>query len=274
MRTRRRSFAGAVIAISGGGSGLGRALAGRYAARGATVALLDRDVAAARDAALALERSAGRALAIECDVTSTQQCVDAIAATVRECGRLDGLVNNAGISHRSAFARTDLDVLRRVIEVNLHGAIQLTHAALPHLVAARGTIVAISSVAGYTPLVARTAYAASKHGLHGFFGSLRAELGPAGVDVLVACPSFVATGIERNALGGRGGTAGHAQVVVGPRLAADAVAERIVDASERGRREIRIGRTAHAAWWLHRLAPAVYERIMARRLREEMEAEA
>lgn len=271
---RRRSFAGAVVAISGGASGLGRALAERFAARGASVALLDRDVAAALAAAKAIERSGGRALALACDVTSAQQCIDAIDAVVRQFDRLDGLVNNAGISHRSAFARTELDVLRRVIEVNLHGAIQLTHAALPHLVAARGWIVAISSVAGYTPLIARTAYAASKHALHGFFGSLRAELAPHGVDVLVACPSFVATGIERNALDGRGGPVAHPQVVVGDRLAPVDVAERIVAAAGRGRREIRIGGTAHAAWWLHRLAPRAYERVMARRLRAEMEADA
>ena len=142
--------------------------------------------------------------------------------------------------------------------------------ALPALRQARGLIVAVSSVAGYTPLIARTGYAASKHALHGFFESLRTELAPDGIDVMMVCPSFIATGIDRNALGPHGGAATHAQVVVGRRLQPDEVADRVFRGAERSRRLLLIGRTARTAWWVSRLAPSLYERIMARKLQDEM----
>ncbi|HXW10199.1 MAG TPA: SDR family NAD(P)-dependent oxidoreductase, partial [Steroidobacteraceae bacterium] len=182
----------------------------------------------------------------------------------------DVVVNNAGITHRSAFEATQTTVLRRVMDVNLFGAIHLTRAALPHLKRTRGLVIALSSVAGYTPLIARTGYAASKHAMHGFFESLRAELTPSGVGVMLVCPSFIATGIDRNALGPTGGPATHPQVVVGGRLQPDDVADRIVRGAERNRRRLLIGRTAHAAWWVSRVAPGLYARIMARKLREEL----
>ena len=102
---------------------------------------------------------------------------------------------------------TEPAVIRRVMEVNFFGAVHCTRAALGDLVRTRGLIVAISSVAGFSPLIARTGYAASKHALHGFFDSLRTELVDSGVDALLVCPAFIATGIERNALGADGAPA-------------------------------------------------------------------
>jgi short-subunit dehydrogenase len=245
----RRTFAGATVVVSGAGGGLGRALAFRFARGGASIVALDRDTGA-------VEAVAGELV---------QAGFDALAF-----GRIDVLVNNAGISHRSAFAATETAVLRRVVEVNLFGAINLTRPALPALKQARGLIVAVSSVAGYTPLIARTGYAASKHALHGFFASLRTEIAPDGIDVMLVCPSFIATGIDRNALGPDGGAATHAQVVVGRPLRPDDVADRVFRGAERSRRLLLIGRTARTAWWVSRLAPSLYERIMARKLQGEM----
>ena len=138
-------------------------------------------------------------------MTDERACADAVERGVAQFGRLDVLVNNAGITHRSPFQATQTEVLRRVMDVNLFGAIHLTRAALPHLKRTRGLIVALSSVAGFTPLIARTGYSASKHALHGFFESLRTELAPDGVGVMMVCPSFIATGIDRHALGPTGG---------------------------------------------------------------------
>jgi NAD(P)-dependent dehydrogenase (short-subunit alcohol dehydrogenase family) len=266
----RRSFRGATVIVSGAAGGLGRALGQRFARAGSRVVLLDRDAAGVAAVGDELSRSGAEVLALPCDVTEPDACAGAVAAALRQYGRVDVLVNNAGITHRSAFASTETSVLRRVLEVNLFGAINLTRPALPHLQQSRGLIVAISSVAGYTPLIARTGYAASKHALHGFFESLRTELAGDGVDVMMVCPSFIATGIEKNALGPGGGSATHAQVVVGQRLQPDGVADRIFEGATRSRRLLLIGRTARAAWWVSRLAPSLYERIMARKLRGEM----
>lgn len=267
----RRSFDRAVVVISGAGGGLGRALALRFARAGARVVGLDRDAAAVATLGAELEQSGHEAMALACDVTDREACRAAVEAAQERFGRIDVVINNAGLSHRSPFADTDIAVLRRVIDVNLFGAIHLTQPALPALKQSRGLVVAISSVAGYTPLIARTGYAASKHALHGLFESLRTEVVDDGIDVLLVCPSFIATRIDRNALGATGGAAAHAQVVVGQPLDARDVAEQILAACERSRRLLLIGRTARAAWWLSRFAPALYERIMARRLRAEMQ---
>jgi NAD(P)-dependent dehydrogenase (short-subunit alcohol dehydrogenase family) len=211
---------------------------------------------------------------LPCDVTDAEACARAVAAAVERFGAIDVLVNNAGISHRSSLAETDLAVIRRVMDVNFYGAVNCTKAALPRLVERRGMIIAISSVAGYTPLIARTGYAASKHALHGFFESLRTEVAPQGVDVMMVCPSFIATRIDRNALGGDGGPVRHTRVTVGRPLAADVAAQQIISGAARRRRLLLIGRTAWAAWWMSRLVPALYEKLMARRLRAELESPA
>jgi NAD(P)-dependent dehydrogenase (short-subunit alcohol dehydrogenase family) len=268
--SRRRTFAGATVVISGAGGGLGRALAVRFARAGSTIVALDRDVGALDSLAEELQLSGAEALVLPCDVTDAGACRAAIDAAVARFGRIDVLINNAGLTHRSPFADTDPAVLRRVIDVNLFGAIHLTGPALPALRRSRGLIVAISSVAGFTPLIARTGYAASKHALHGLFESLRTEVAADGIDVTLACPSFIATRIDRNALGARGDAASHPQVVVGRPLQADDVADTIFHGCERSKRLLLVGRTARAAWWLSRVAPALYARIMARRLSEEM----
>lgn len=259
--------------MTGAGGGLGRAIALRFAQAGSRLVLLDRDAAAVAGVQAEIERTGGDCLALACDVSDATACAQAVADAVQRFGSLDVLVNNAGISQRSGFAATDLAVIRRVMDVNFYGSVHCTKAALPHLTAARGMIVAVSSVAGYTPLIARTGYAASKHALHGFFESLRTELAPQGVAVMMVCPSFVATRIDRNALGGDGQPVRHAQVTTGGRLSPGDVAEHVFAGAQRGRRLLLVGRTARLAWWLSRCAPSLYERLMARRLRGELESD-
>jgi len=258
--------------ITGAGGGLGRALALRFAAAGARIAALDRDPAGLDGTRSLLESRGAECLALACDVTDADACARSVTAAMDRFGSLDVLVANAGMSHRSAFAVTGLDVIRRVMEVNFFGAVNCTTAALPHLVASRGLVIAVSSVAGFTPLVARTGYSASKHAMHGFFDSLRAEVQPRGVGVMLACPSFVATGIGRNAIGGDGQPVRHAQVTVGQPLSAERAAGMIFEAAERGRRLVLVGRTSRLAWYLSRVAPDLYSRIMARRMRGELES--
>jgi NAD(P)-dependent dehydrogenase (short-subunit alcohol dehydrogenase family) len=269
----RRSFVGATVLVTGAGGGLGRALALRFGAAGANIVALDKDAGGLDGLATELHPRGTACLPLPCDVTDARACSEAVARAVERFGSLDVLVNNAGMSHRSGFAVTGLDVIRRVMDVNFFGAVNCTKAALPHLLARRGLVVVVSSVAGFTPLVARTGYAASKHALHGFFDSLRSELAPEGVDVMVACPSFIATRIDRNALGADGQPVRHAQVTVGRALTPEDAAGQVFAGAQRGQRLLLVGRTARAAWYLGRSAPRLYEFIMARRLRGELESD-
>ena len=261
----RRELNGRVVAITGAAGGLGRALVQAFLERGARVAALD------LDAAGLARLAADGVLALPCDITRSEACRDAVAQVLARFGALDVLVNNAGISHRSLLAATDPAVIRRVMEVNFFGALNATQAALEALAARRGAVVTVSSVAGFAPLAARAGYCASKHALHGLFDTLRAELEERGVHVMLACPGFIATGIERAHLGADGGAAAGPRTVVGEALAPQEVAARIARALENGKRLLLVGRVAWQSYWLSRIAPGWYARLMARRMRAELQ---
>ncbi len=264
----RRKLDGKNVIITGGGGGLGAALGREFSFAGCKVALLDIDYGAAVVAADRIEQ--GTATAIECDVTDFASCEAAIATAEQKLGPTDILVNNAGLSHRSAFAQTRVDVIRRIMDINFWGSVHCTKIALPTITDRRGAIVVISSTAGFAPLLGRTGYAASKHALHGFFGTLRTEV-PNEVDVLIAAPSFIDTNLRDHTLGGDGSVTDHPQSRVGKMASAEDVAERIVWAVERRRSNLTLGNVGRVTKYMNALAPGLYERLMARRLRSEFD---
>jgi len=184
--------------------------------------------------------------------------------------RIDILVNNAGITQRSAFSATRTEVFRRVMDVNFFGALYCTQAALEGLIRRRGSIVIIESMAGVTPLLGRSAYCASKHALHGLFATLRAELRGAGVHVMIVCPGFVATNLQRRALGGDGRVTDHPQSIIGRACSAQRVACSVARGVARRRRLVVVPAPYLLAYWLYRLAPGLYEHLMARQFKAEL----
>lgn len=251
-----------VVMITGAGGGLGFALARAHAARGHQLLLVDLDTDAQKTAALErtymMVRALGaKAVRVGCDVRKQAQCDQAVATAQEIFGGLDTLYNNAGIAHRGMFKDSDADQVARVIDVNVIGAVRMTEAALPLIRQSHGRIAAISSVAGFAPLTGRTAYAASKHALHGFFDSLRTEVEGDGVSVTLACPSYIKTAFRKDAADGA------------PELDVDVAANAIVEAVEARRRQVLVGRTAQLSWWANRFAPAVFEKLMRRSVKEE-----
>ena len=265
-----RDFASKVVVITGAAGGLGRALCLRFGRAGARIVALDREASALDELLAGLQQAGITAICVPCDVAVEDDCIRAMAAAKQSFGAIDVLINNAGITHRSAFARTDTAVIRRVMAVNFFGALHCTHAALDALLARRGMLIAISSVAGFAPLVARTGYAASKHALHGFFDSLRTEVEPLGLKVMLVCPAFIQTGIDKNALGGDGLPARHPQAVVGARATPEWMAQKIYHAAQRERHLLLPDRVARASWWFSRLVPRLYARLMVARLKQEL----
>ncbi|MBM3556680.1 MAG: SDR family NAD(P)-dependent oxidoreductase, partial [Alphaproteobacteria bacterium] len=190
-----------------------------------------------------------------------------------ELGPVDLLINNAGITQFSRFDVMTPETLRQVMEVNFFGAVNATRAFLPGLKARRGAIIAIASVAGFAPLYARSAYAASKHAMIGFFSTLGAELAGDGVHVLIACPSFIATQeTARPANAAESGMArpGSARRTAGTPLSPEDVAEAILAGLAARKRLLPIGRTAWLSYWLSRLAPGLFERAMLRATKDEV----
>ena len=263
--TGSASLSGKTAVVTGGAGGIGAALAQRLVAEGAQVVLLDLDADGLTRVASQLPPD--RVKTIRCDLTDPDDC----ARAIEEAGAVDILINNGGITHRSLLVDTDLAVLRKVMDVNFFGAVHCTQSALRTIIERRGMIVAISSVAGFAPLVGRCGYAASKHALHGFFDSLRSEVEHLGVGVLLVCPSYTRTAIDAHALSGDGGAAGLSKSTIGKTAEPSAVADEVVQAILRRKRRLVLSPVGKAAWWVSKLLPDVYARIMFRAQMPEFE---
>lgn len=248
--------------ITGASSGIGEALARELGKRGARLVLSARR----QDRLEALSRELddpGRHLVLQLDLAAPQAIPEAVEAALAHAGRIDVMVHNAGISQRSLAVDTDLAVDRRILEVNFFGTVALTKALLPSMLAGGGgRFVVVTSLVGKIGTPMRSGYAASKHALHGFFDSLRAELHDRGIRVTLACPGFIKTELPLAALTGDGtpqGTMDRAQLAGYP---ADRCARKILRAAERDREEVLIGGKERLAVYLKRFLPGLFSRII------------
>ena len=258
------------VIITGASSGIGRELAVALAGRGAKLTLAARDERALAEAVAACEAAGGRAVAVSADVSDEAACRRIVERAVEAFGGVDALVNNAGISMWGRFDELeDLSMVERIMRVNYLGAVFCTHSALPHLKAAKGLVVAVSSLTGKFGVPTRTAYAASKHAMQGFFDSLRVELMGTGVDVLVVSPGFVATPIRSRALGPDGAPTGES-----PRdeshdtMTVEECVRLIVRAMERRDRELVMTARGRFGLWMRLVAPGFVDRLALKALRE------
>lgn len=254
--------------ITGAAGGLGWELAKACHARGDALLLIDIDAAGL--AARVTELGAQRVLGIAGDITDPQLHARLLDACGKRFGRLDRLLNNAGITHRSPTMRTDPAVFRKVMAVDYHAPLELTLSALPLLRASRGQVAAVGSMAGWMPVLGRAGYCAAKSALAQAFEVLRAELGRDGIHLLMVYPSFLDTPIDRNALGADGKPAGHARSTIGTIRSAQGMAAEILDALQRRRERLFPDRGSWLASLLWRLAPSVYYRQMSQRFAAEM----
>ncbi len=261
--------------ITGASSGIGEALALEYAARGDNVVVAARSRDQIERVASACERAGGKSLAVQTDVTDSDQCRALVDKTLERFGSIDVLVNNAGISMWARFEEvTDLTMFDRIIRVNYLGSVYCTHYALPHLRDKKGLIVAISSLTGKTGVPTRTGYAASKHAMQGFFDSLRIELMDTGVDVLIASPGFVKTGIRDRVLGpdGKPRDVSPRDEDSGDTMTLQECTRLLVRAIDRRDREVVMTMRAKLGMWLKLVAPKAVDRIARRAVRERAES--
>jgi dehydrogenase/reductase SDR family member 7B len=250
--------------ITGASSGIGAALAIAVAGQGARLILSGRNAAALE--AVAEQCGVERCLILPFETTDYAAIPDIVAQATMWAGRINCLVNNAGISQRSLAVETSFDVYQRIIAVDLLAPIALTQAVLPHFVAVGGgQFIAISSVAGIVGAPMRTAYSAAKHGLFGYFDSLRVETAHLGVSVHVVAPGSVKTDVSRNALLADGAKRGESDAAIEAGPPPSETATDILDAVARGQREIILatGFEAHIAA-LRRQDPDALFDVMAK----------
>jgi dehydrogenase/reductase SDR family protein 7B len=257
-------FSDKVAWVTGASSGIGEALAPLLAARGATLVISARREDQLRRVQAACA-NAERHLILPLDMSEGAAFGPALQLVLARFGRVDLLVHCAGISQRAYAAETQIEVDRRIMEVNYFGPVALTKQVLPSMLARRaGQIVVVSSLLGKFGAPNRSAYCASKHALVGFFDSLRAEVAGDGITVTMICPGFVRTNASLNALRGDGTPHGQMDALIQGGMASDECARQIVRAIEHRRREVYIGRKEKLGVFLNRLAPGLFARMIRR----------
>lgn len=262
-----------VIVITGASDGIGAEMARQLAANeGANLAL----VLAARNAAqldnVAAECMAlgAQALAVPTDVSVQIQCRRLVISAVERFGRIDALVNNAGRSAHALFEEVeDLGWYEELMRVNLWGALWCTQAALPHLKATRGSIVAVSSLAGLIGVPGRTAYSATKFAMTGFFEALRAEVKGAGVSVTTAYPGVVATQIRYRGFNAQGEPLGKSSLKEEGAMSVEECARLIIDGMNGRKREVVMTSKGKLGRFMKLLAPGLVEKMALAAVKDE-----
>ncbi len=189
-----------VVVITGSSSGIGKACAWHFAKNGSKVVLVARSDDKLKEIGDEMMLAGFKVLTIKADVSINKDCQFLVSETINRFKKIDVLINNAGISMRATFEEMDLFVMKKVMDINFYGTIFCTKYALPYILKSKGSVVGISSIAGYKGLPARTAYSASKFAMQGFLESLRIENLKKGLHVLIACPGFTASNIRNTAL--------------------------------------------------------------------------
>lgn len=226
-----------VILITGASEGIGAALATKIA-KGNKLVIAARRLEKLKEVATQIEAAGGEAYCISCDVSNQAQCESLVDETVAKFGRIDTVVNNAGVSMHAWFDEiTDLSTFERLFRINVMSMIWITHKALPHIKKTKGLIVGVSSLAGKTGVPARTTYCTSKFAMSGFMEALRIELMGTGVGVTAIFPGVVDTEIRRNGLSGDGGQAGVSGLREAGAMSVEQCVNEMVAAMETRKRE-------------------------------------
>ena len=264
------TFSHKTIVITGASDGIGAELARQLAGDRPNLVLAARTVDRLEQVAAQCRERGARAIGVATDVANDDDCRSLIEGAVREFGGLDVLVNNAGISMHARFdAIQDFSTFERLWRVNCLGTVQCTRHAYPHLIASRGLVVGVSSLAGKTGVPARTTYCASKFAQSGFLDALRVEAEDHGVAVLVAYPGVVATEIRRRGLDASGQAAGVSGLEERGAMAVDECARQIVAAMRARRRELVMTPKGKVGMWLKLIAPRVVDRMARAALARE-----
>jgi len=196
----KQLFKDKVVIVTGASSGIGEATARQFAINGSKVMLAARSEEKLSKIVKELRSHGFEASYVKTDVSIESDCKNLVERTVERYGTVNILVNNAGISMRARFDEVKLEVLHRLMNVNFWGTVYCTKYALPYLVASKGNLIGVSSIAGFHGLPGRTGYSASKFAIHGFLETIRIENLKKGLHVMIIAPGFTSTEIRKHAL--------------------------------------------------------------------------
>lgn len=252
-------FTNKVVVVTGGSEGIGKALVQSFLQRGAKVATCGRNY----DKLYQLQSThAGKPLLIHtADVSKENECKSFIEHVIKNLGHIDILINNAGISMRAEFDKASIEAVRKVMDINFWGTVYCTKFALDSIKENKGTIVGVSSIAGFRGLPGRTGYSASKFAVNGFLESLRTELLDSGVNVMWVCPGFTSSNIRQTALNALGQSHGETSMDEGKMMSAEECATHIIDAIEKRKRTLILTFTGKRTVFLNKLFPGLADKL-------------
>lgn len=268
MNRMTRYFKDKVIVITGASSGIGMSAAKTFFRYGAKLALAARSLDKMEALAIDLNDDGSRILCLKTDVSVEADCRRLIDETVRRFGKIDILINNAGISMRAPFKDAELDVLKRLMDVNFWGTVYCTKFALPEILKSNGSIVGVISTAGYAGLPGRTGYVTSKFAIRGFLETLRMEHLNDDIHVMVFAPGYTASNVRNAALLADGSPQGYSPKEEGKLMSAEEVAERMAEGLLYKKREMIL--TALGYWdvWFYKRFPRIMEKVQLHYIRQ------
>jgi short-subunit dehydrogenase len=258
-----------VCIVTGASSGIGKALAIEFASKNFAVIASARRAKELQDTIDEIKLAKGEATPILCDVSIKQDCESLIEQTIQKYGRIDVLINNAGISMRSVFGETKPEVIEQLMQVNFMGAVYCTRYALEHVIKTKGSIIGISSIAGYRGLPARTGYSASKFALRGFLQSLRLENRKHHLHVMEASPGYTSSNIRKTALLKDGSEQGETPLEESKIMSANAVAEAIFRGYKSKKNELVLTRQGRLVVALSKLFPKFVDNMIFKNIKKE-----
>jgi dehydrogenase/reductase SDR family member 7B len=261
-----------VVIITGGSSGIGKALAQAFGQKGSRVLITGRNAEELEKAVRELRQLGAEVQGFRADVSIEDDNRKMAEAAISHFGRIDVLINNAGISMRALFEEVDLNVVKKVMDINFYGVLYATKYCLPEIKKNKGSIVGVSSIAGFRGLPGRTGYSASKFALNGFLEVLRTELMKTGVHVLTACPGFTASNIRRRSLTKDGSSQGESPRNEGKMMTANEVADRIYSATVHRKRTLVLTAQGKLAVFLNKWLPSVADRMVYNVMAKEANA--
>jgi short-subunit dehydrogenase len=261
-----------VVIITGASSGIGKACAIEFANRGANVVLAARNLDKLNAVADQIKKIGVAVLAVKCDVAVQSDCERLVMETISKFGRIDTLINNAGISMRAVFNDMEVDVLKRVMDINFYGTVYCTKYALPELLKNKGSVVGVSSIAGYVGLPARTGYSASKFAMQGFLEALRTENLKNNLHVMVACPGFTASNIRNTALSSDGSIQGESPRDEQKMMSSAEVAQYIVNGVAKRKRTLVLTTQGKLVVFLSKWFPRFVEKQVFNHMAKEADS--
>jgi dehydrogenase/reductase SDR family member 7B len=251
-----------VVIITGGSSGIGKALAMVFGSHGFSVVITGRNQGELNKTVTELKEKGISVFGFQADVSKEEDNRLMAAAAIHTFGRIDILINNAGISMRAMFEEVDIDVVKKVMDINFFGVLYATKYCLPEIKKNKGSVVGISSIAGYRGLPGRAGYSASKFALNGFLEVLRTELLKTGVHVLTASPGFTTSNIRKRSLTKDGTSQGESPRDEGKMMSAEDCARHIYNAVLTRRRSIVLTTQGKLAVFLNKWLPSVADKMV------------